>query len=405
MATAQAQAQKKPYPFHEALRAQDIDAARRLFVKGGVQLFMEEDPYGMLPLHIAVSAGASESVNFLIEQGIDPNAKPEKGYSSITRGRSPLHLAVAAGGEQIIAQLLEIGADVFATDNSGATPLHIATQYGHKSIVTLLVKAMGARAHVRDANGTTPLHIAARQGHRDLTALLLFVEDEGLRKRVERFLGTTLGDSKSSSKDADRSHLVNIKNSFGLSPLHYAALGGHREVAKLLLQEGAEINTFNAQGLTPLFLASRDGHEGIVELLSSQQETNLESGDKEAHTPLCISVANGHLQIFARLLRRGANPHAKDKNGMIPLHIAAKRGNVDAVKSLLKTLDTGRGNIDERDNAGNTPLLYAVQTGKGDLVKVLLLAGADASARNRQGETSLDIAQKLGHNAILPILK
>ena len=396
---AQTPPQETVNAFHEALRSQDLDTAKRLFSLGGKKLFTETSDFGMLALHSAASAGALESVRFLTDEGIDPNYKPEGGYSARIRGRSPLHFAVETGNAEIVSLLIKAGASVFTTDSNGATPLHVATQYGQKTLAQILIKIMGARAHIRDKNGTTPLHIAARQGHRDLTAQLLFLQNQGLRQRVEKFL-------KSSTKSADLSHLVDVKNKFGLSPLHYAALGGHEEVAKLLLQQGATINTFNAQGLTPLFLASRDGHEGIVELLSSQQEANLESGDEEAHTPLCVAVANGHLRIFARLLRRGANPHAKDKNGMIPLHIAAKRGNTDAVKSLLKTLDRGkRGNINELDNAGNTPLLYATATGKEDLVEALVTAGADVSARNRKGETSLDVAQRLGHDSILPILR
>ena len=400
----QSQAQEqKTYPFHEALRSQDLEAARRLLVRGGNQLLKEPDKFGMLALHSAVSAGALESVRFLVEQGIDPNYKPEAGYSAKIRGRSPLHLAVATGSEEIVSLLLEIGANVFATDADNATPLHVATQYGNKILASKLIEIMGGRAHTRDSNGTTPLHIAARQGHSDLVAELLFLENKGLRQRIKKFLkAQEAGNSASSANNAD---LVDVKNNFGLTPLHYAALGGHEEVARLLLQQGAEINTFNAQGLTPLFLASRDGHEGIVELLSSQEEANLESGDSLAHTPLCIAVANGHLRIFARLLRRGANPHAKDKNGMIPLHIAAKRGNTDAVKSLLKTLGGGRGDINELDNAGNTPLLYAAATGKKELVEALVRAGADLKARNRKGETSLSVAKKLGHASLLPALK
>ncbi len=397
--SAQTLRQETVHVFHEALRSQDLDAAKRLLLKEGKKLFTETNNFGMLALHSAASAGTLESVRFLTDEGVDPNYKPEGGYSAKIRRRSPLHFAVETGNAEIVSLLIKAGADVFATDGSGATPLHVATQYGHKTLAQILIKIMGARAHIRDQSGTTPLHIAARQGNRDLTAQLLFLQNQGLRQLVEKFL-------KSSAKSTDLSHLVDVKNKFGFSPLHYAALGGHEEVVELLLQQGATINTFNAQGLTPLFMASRDGHEKIVELLSSQQEANLESGDEEAHTPLCVAVANGHLRIFARLLRRGANPHAKDKNGMIPLHIAAKRGNTDAVKSLLKTLDGGkRGNIDELDNAGNTPLLYASATGKKELVEALVLAGADRNARNRKGETSLELAQRLGHDSILPILR
>ncbi len=373
------------YPLHEAVRIDDIEAARRLLAEGEKHLALDVDDQGMLPLQIAVSTGSIKMVRILIDEyNVDPNHIADSGFSSKSRGRSPLHLAAAAGKLSIVDFLLDSDANIFAVDIGGISALHLAIQYGHSSVADKLIKKMGKRAHIRDKNATTPLHVAARHGQDAITSRLLF-----------------LGGGHTGSENAEGESFIDAKNNFGLTPLHYAAAWGHGGVIKLLLSDGANVNVANKQGLTPLFLASRDGREEVVALLSAQQGVNLERGDDEAHTPLCVAVANGHLRIFARLLSRGADPHAKDKNGMIPLHIASKRGNFEAVTSLLQTKG---GNINERDNNGNTPLHYAAEVGHMGLVESLLQSGADVSARNIKNETAGDLARASGHNQILQIL-
>lgn len=430
------------HPLHEAVRLGDFGSARALLTAGKKHLALEVDTQGMLPLHIAVSSGNIEMVRLLVEEySVDPNQVADSSFSSKTRGRFPLHIATTVGDLGIVNFLLDSGADIFAIDIGGVTPLHLAIQYSHTSVADMLIKNMGARVHVRDKNGTTPLHVAARYGQDAIISRLLFLgrdkassdglhdilEDEmvlhkemdnflssdhsqhtpdehlsmlrKIRNRFEKIIASNDGASNSSS---DRS-FINAKNNFGLTPLHYAAAWGHKGAVTLLLSDGADVNAADRQGLTPLFLASRDGREDVVTLLSAQQGVNLERGDEEAHTPLCVAVANGHLRIFARLLNRGADPHAKDKNGMIPLHIASKRGNFEAVTSLLQ--QTQGLNINERDNKGNTPLHYAAGIGHVGLVESLLSSGADISVRNIKNETAGDLARASGHEQVLQFLR
>lgn len=421
-----AQIQTDSYPLHGAIRSQDIDATRRLLSSGGRQLLAKQDSYGMLPMHTAVSTGNLEIVEFLLNKyGVDPNYRPNGGYSSLLRGRSPLHLAVTTGNLELVNILINAGSEFFLGDIGGVTPLHLAIQYGHLHIANRLIEAMGKRVHIGDKNGTTPLHLAARHGRAIIVARLLFLKAEQIpthsefKKHIDKigdiqllngFLEKRFKTFADSQKNSNQTpfhqliRLVNVQNDFGFSPLHYASAWGHTAVVKLLLQSGADINIVNNQNLTSLFLASRDGQDEVVELLTNIKDINLESGDEEAHTPLCVAVANGHLSIFARLLNSGANPHAKDKNGMIPLHIASNRGNSKAVVSLLQT-NNGTANVNEQDNVGNTPLHYAAKSGKKEIIESLLQAGADISVLNIKSETATDIASKLGHEQLLPKLR
>ena len=431
------------YSLHEAVRLGDFESARALLTGGKKHLALELDSQGMLPLHIAVSSGNIEMVRLLVEEySVDPNHIADSSFSSKSRGRFPLHIAATVGDLGIVSFLLDSGADIFAVDIGGITSLHLAIQYAHTKVADILIKNMGDRVHVGDKNGTTPLHVAARHGQDTIISRLLFLgrgqsssdssgdilEDEAvLKKEMDNFLSTdhsehTTGEhlsmllkiknrfekimasneGVSNNSSSDRS-FINVKNNFGLTPLHYAAAWGHKGAVTLLLSDGADVNAADRQGLTPLFLASRDGREDVVTLLSVQQGVNLERGDEEAHTPLCVAVANGHLRIFARLLNRGADPHAKDKNGMIPLHIASKRGNFEAVTSLLQ--QTQGLNINERDNKGNTPLHYAAGIGHVGLVESLLGSGADVSVRNIKNETAGDLARASGHEQVLQFLR
>jgi ankyrin repeat protein len=61
--------------------------------------------------------------------------------------------------------------------------------------------------------------------------------------------------------------LVSSKGVDGETPLHGAAINGHRALAELLLAKGAKVNATDNNGWSPLFLASRNGHRDVAELL------------------------------------------------------------------------------------------------------------------------------------------
>ncbi|XVF16482.1 hypothetical protein REPUB_Repub10bG0034900 [Reevesia pubescens] len=92
--------------------------------------------------------------------------------------------------------------------------------------------------------------------------------------------------------------------------------------------------------------------------------------------------------VISHLLRKGASPHVKDKDGATPLHYAVHVGAMQTVKLLLNyNVDV---NVADRD--GWTPLHIAVQSRNRDIAKVLLINGADKTRKNKDGKTALDLS-------------
>ena len=58
--------------------------------------------------------------------------------------------------------------------------------------------------------------------------------------------------------------------------------------------------------------------------------------DKIKRTPLMLACLNGHYPIATLLLRKGADPNAKDSSGNTPVHYAAAYGWWHCLKLLLK---------------------------------------------------------------------
>ena len=102
------------------------------------------------------------------------------------------------------------------------------------------------------------------------------------------------------------------------------------------------------------------------------------------------------------LLRKGANPDAKDKIGNTPLHWAVRHGQIETIELLL----AGNADPNARNNQGETPLHHAIQWLPGwklgklgqqgpfphgtiPMMELLLRAGADPNTYNKQGKTPL----------------
>ena len=93
---------------------------------------------------------------------------------------------------------------------------------------------------------------------------------------------------------------VNWKDQNGKTLLHYAAWKGHKEIAELLIANGADVNAKDDKGGTPLHVAAWEGHTEVAELFiakGADMNAKMEDGD----TPL--DLAKGHPEI-ADLLRK-----------------------------------------------------------------------------------------------------
>jgi ankyrin repeat protein len=194
------------------------------------------------------------------------------------------------------------------------------------------------------------------------------------------------------SEDAD----VNVKDSYGLTPLHYAAREGHKEIVELLLEHGADVNISEANfNNTAAEFAMTNNHTDIVQLLVSKDadisplhfalymkdeikaRSLIEGGaDVSGRTPngtepLNRAVIAGLKDIAELLIAKGADVNAKGPWNWTPLHSA-----VHGSKDIVELLITEGANVNARDGGNRTPLWYAKNEGNAEIVELLRKHGA-----------------------------
>jgi ankyrin repeat protein len=145
----------------------------------------------------------------------------------------------------------------------------------------------------------------------------------------------------------------------GDSPLMTALYRGHREVMRVLLDAGAELDVFAAaatgevealrsqirdtsnisrhayDGWTPLHLAAFFGHIDTARvLLDAGADVNAVSQNSLANTPLHAATAGKHSDVALLLLANGANPVAVDAGGYTPIQIARQNELSEVVRAI-----------------------------------------------------------------------
>ena len=147
---------------------------------------------------------------------------------------------------------------------------------------------------------------------------------------------------------------VNSRAFTAITPLHYAAFKGHKDVAQVLLEWGAEINVSGNGVKTPLHLAAKWGHRCVVQFLI-QNGADVNSTKGGGCTPLHTAAINGHKEIVELLIENGADVNATDNDGQTPLHWAAKMLNKSGFGEVAQLLIEHGVKSDEVDCSGTTP--------------------------------------------------
>jgi len=157
------------------------------------------------------------------------------------------------------------------------------------------------------------------------------------------------------------------------TPLHSQAYGGHKDGVELLLEHGADIEAKHAYGITPLLNSIRWNRVEAAKLLV-KKGANVDATDTLGRTSLILSATKGYLELAKIFLESDADIRIKDKNyKRTALHFAALNGHLNIVAELLKK----GADANEKDAAGKTPLDYANAYGHEKVAKLLKSLGAE----------------------------
>ncbi|XP_068900839.1 ankyrin repeat domain-containing protein 50-like [Tenebrio molitor] len=315
-------------------------------------------------LHHAAFKGLKNIVEYLVTKGIDVMATDEDGKTALeiaerrkqeniikylrnaekrtkrlssesTEGLS-LHELAKTGDVKKLQELLKV-VDIEARDQDNKTILHIASYYGHETLVEYLLDK-GANTDATNKNGRIPLHLASQLGHVKVVKQLL-----------------------------DKVHKSTARDNWGLTPLSRAAYKGHKEVVKLLLDAGFNANAQNYRKETPLHGAAHQGHNEVIDLLISKG-ANVEAVCEDKKTCLHEAAKNGMTETVRHLVNFFSNIiNNVTTQGETALHIAAKYGYLTVVQELV----SAKANVSITNNCKKTALDLAVENSRTEVVEFL----------------------------------
>ncbi|XP_053102211.1 ankyrin repeat and SAM domain-containing protein 1A isoform X4 [Hemicordylus capensis] len=255
---------------------------------------------------------------------------------------------------------------------------------GGHPLSSLLSIWRGPNVNCVDNTGYTPLHHAALNGHKDVVEVLL-------------------------RNDA----LTNVADCKGCYPLHLAAWKGDAEIVKLLIHQGPShtkvneqnaleikelkkygpfdpyINAKNNDNETALHCAAQYGHTEVVKVLL-EELTDPTMRNNKFETPLDLAALYGRLEVVKMLLNAHPNLLSCNTKKHTPLHLAARNGHKAVVHVLL---DAGMDNNYQTEKG--SALHEAALFGKTDVVQILLATGIDVSIKDNRGLTALEIVREL----------
>lgn len=271
----------------------------------------------------------------------------------------------------------------------GESPFHKAARTGNVGAV----KAMLAAGQDVNAkyDDSTALLSAALAGHADVARVLL---DHGADVDAVSSIDTTaLYHAAYEGHDA----IVKMLLDSGAAPNHADRHGqtplheaASKAIARMLIDHGGTVGAKTQKGLTPLHLARNSGVAELLIKRGADVDAVAQAGELGG-TPLYTAACLDRLDVAGTLVAHGANVNAVNagNHGRTSLHMAARRSSKDFVSLLL---DHGADANIANTRFSWTPLMEAMLSGRRDIAELLIVRGADVTVHDVDGKTALHLA-------------
>jgi ankyrin repeat protein len=403
-------------PLQWAAHWNDLDTVKALLAAGAKAAAANR--YGVTPLHEAATIGSAPVVSALLRAG----AKADAIYGD---GETPLMLAARSGSLDSVKLLLEANADANAAEKfRGQTALMLAANEGHAAVVKALLDA-GARPNTRSVEYTFQTLTGGAGGiihdrpQGGITALMLAARQGALEA--------------GSALVAGGADLTMEEPQYGFTALQTAIFNGHYAFARLLIEKGAPVNDGSLYIVVEMRNLAKytnrpnppDAENGVSHLdvakLLIDKGANVNAPYTKTIPPRQaqgnINVAPGSTALYRAvraidlasvrlLVDSGANPSLGLSDGSTPLMAAAglgaPRGGDEEVTEagdrndpvdVMKVLVDKGADVNAANQAGMTPMHYAVQRGVERIIEYLASKGARFDAKNKQGRSPADLAR------------
>ncbi|XP_078716958.1 caskin-1-like isoform X2 [Lampetra fluviatilis] len=218
------------------------------------------DNKGMRALHLAAWQGKAEPSLLLLRAGASVNAQSDE-------GEIPLHLSAQHGHHQVSEMLLQHQSNACIVNSANKTPLDMACEFGRVKVAQLLLSSNmcsalleGKSSDITEPNSTTPLHLAAKNGHKDIIRLLL---NAGIDINRQTRSGTAL---------------------------HEASLYGKTEVVRLLIDAGVNVHIRNTYNQTALDI--------VNQFTGSQASKEIKQMLREASAVLQVRAVKDFSNVY-----------------------------------------------------------------------------------------------------------
>ncbi|EXK81696.1 hypothetical protein FOQG_13872 [Fusarium oxysporum f. sp. raphani 54005] len=296
-------------------------------IEKGAELNIECGAYGS-PLHVACFRGYEEIVEKLLQNGASPKCG--------SKFQSAVQAASHGGHEDIVLGLIRYDATIDSEDDYEQV-IQMATEYGFIRVIDQLLRPEFKRFIDKETPDKNKMRLA-----KAIKGGQLFV--------LQRQLSKTSSDAKDIfPKDAvaiaalyghtdivkyllEQGLDIEAEGQFG-TPLRSACLMNHKSTVEELLQRGANVNTEERKG-NALYVAAVKGHADIVRILL-EEGADLHQKTRPSGTALQAAAYYGHKLVVERLLDAGANVHAEGSS-LDAFHAAAEGGHQEIIMLFLE---------------------------------------------------------------------